>query len=136
MDVWGGLLNELKEETKKGNNSSCYVRQYMKERAAVGHEDAPGRGLTNDGFLRDDMLAYTAGSVLEAGSDSTAGTMQAFILFMISYPRVLQAAREEIDKVVGPDRMPNFADESKLPYLIACIKETLRRRPPVIMGKL
>lgn len=135
MEVWGGLLDEMKEDTKNGDSTDCYVRTYMKERAAVGNEDAPGRGLTDDGFLRDKLLAYTAGSVLEAGSDTTAGTMQTFVLFMLSHPHVLRKAREELDEVVGNTRMPDFEDESKLPYLVACIKETLRRRPSIIMGR-
>jgi len=85
--------------------------------------------------LRDTLLAYTAGTVLEAGSDTTASTMQSFILFMISHPDVMRKVRDELDRAVGSDRMPTFEDEPNLPYLVACIKETLRRRPPTIMGK-
>jgi cytochrome P450 len=61
--------------------------------------------------------------------------MQSFLMFMISHPHVLQKLREEIEAKVGDDRMPGFEDEGNLPYLVACIKETLRRRPPTIMGK-
>lgn len=55
---------------------------------------------------------------------------------MLAHPEVLQKVRAEVDRVVGSDRMPSFEDEPNLPYLVACIKETLRRRPPSIMGKL
>ncbi|KAF8805763.1 cytochrome P450, partial [Phlegmacium glaucopus] len=80
-----------------------------------------------------------AGTILEAGSDTTATVMQSFVLFMLSHPPVLECVRAEIDAAVGAvdgsDRcMPEFEDEEKCPYFMACIKETLCRRPPTIMG--
>jgi len=135
MVLWGGLLRELQEEIDNGISRDCYVSSYLRQRAEAGHEDAPGCGITEDGWLRDTLLAYTAGTVLEAGSDTTASTMQSFILFMISHPDVMRKVRDELDRAVGSDRMPTFEDEPNLPYLVACIKETLRRRPPTIMGK-
>jgi len=135
MVLWGGLLKELQEEIGNGISRDCFVSGYLRQRAEAGHEDAPGYGITEDGWLRDTLLAYTAGTVLEAGSDTTASTMQSFILFMISHPDVMRKVRDELDRVVGPDRMPTFEDEPNLSYLVACIKETLRRRPPTIMGK-
>ncbi|KAH9831561.1 cytochrome P450, partial [Rhodofomes roseus] len=92
---------------------------------------APGKGLTQGRWLQDKLLAYTAGTILEAGSDTTAMAIATFVLYMLSYPNVLQKAREEIDVVVGADRMPDFDDEERLPYLVACIKESLRHRPGI-----
>ncbi|SJL15448.1 related to Cytochrome P450 [Armillaria ostoyae] len=134
MELWGGLLDDIQADINKGVSVPCYVGTYLKQRAENGHAEAPGCGLTEDGWLRDKLLAYTAATVLEAGSDTTASTMQSFILFMLSHPAVLEKVRAEIDSVVGPDRMPTFDDEPNLPYFVACIKETLRRRPPTIMG--
>ncbi|KZT25427.1 cytochrome P450 [Neolentinus lepideus HHB14362 ss-1] len=134
MELWGGLLDDIKVDMKNGVFRDSYVGNYLKERAEKGKEEAPGCGLTDDGWLRDKLLAYTAATVLEAGSDTTASTMQSFILFMLAHPHVLKKVRDEIDRVVGEDRMPNFDDEKDLPYFVACIKETLRRRPPTIMG--
>ncbi|KAF9048046.1 cytochrome P450 [Hymenopellis radicata] len=132
MELWGGLLKDIQSDIDAGEAAPCFVGDYLKDRAEHGHAAAPGCGITEDGWLKDTLLAYTAGTVLEAGSDTTASTMQSFILFMLSHPAVLQKVRDEIDTVVGPDRMPSFDDE--LPYLVACIKETLRKRPPTIMG--
>lgn len=50
---------------------------------------------------------------------------------MLVFPEVLKKAREEIDRVIGRDRQPDFEDMENLPYLQACIKETLRWRPIV-----
>lgn len=45
---------------------------------------------------------------------------------MILYPEVQQAAKEEIDRVIGNGRLPNFNDRANLPYLEAVWKESFR----------
>lgn len=129
MALWGTLFDANKAAWKAGSSPECLVSSYLTARAENGHEDAPGRGLTEDGWMRDKLLTYTAATVLEAGSDTTAGALQAFVLFMVGHPHVLKKAREEIDAAVGPDRLPTFEDEPNLPYFVACVKETMRRRP-------
>lgn len=136
MELWGGLLTECRAALKKGIYHSGFVPSYLRARAEVGCEDLPGTGVTQDGtgWMRDKLLAYTAGSLLEAGSDTTAATIHTFVLLMLHHPDALARAREELDRVVGVERMPGWDDEERLPWVIACIKETLRRRPPTIMG--
>ena len=48
---------------------------------------------------------------------------------MILYPHVLKKAQQEIDSVVGPDRLPTFADRVNLPYVNALCQELLRWIP-------
>ena len=38
---------------------------------------------------------------------------------MTLYPEVQKKAQEEIDRVVGNDRLPSFADYDNLPYIRA-----------------
>ena len=45
---------------------------------------------------------------------------------MLLYPSALRRAQEEIDRVVGSDRLPTFSDRKDLPYINALAKETLR----------
>lgn len=45
---------------------------------------------------------------------------------MLTFPDVMKKAQEEIDRVVGSDRMPEFHDKDRLPYVLAVINETLR----------
>ncbi len=45
---------------------------------------------------------------------------------MIQYPEVQRKAQAELDRVVGLNRLPNFADRPSLPYIEAIVKETLR----------
>ena len=73
-------------------------------------------------------------TLLEAGSDTTASTMVGFIQAMACFPRVQKKAQEEIDRVIGSDRLPTMADEPQLPYIRAMIKESLRWMPTTITG--
>lgn len=56
------------------------------------------------------------------------------MLAMTLYPEAMRRAQDEIDTVVGRERMPNFKDRSKLPYVEAIIKEVHRWRPPTPLG--
>ena len=56
------------------------------------------------------------------------------MLAITVFPDVLKAAQEELDRVVGKDRLPTFDDEEKLPYIKAMTKETLRWRPVAVLG--
>ena len=111
------------------------MHSYLTQRAAAGEENAPGKRLTESGWMQDDFLAYGAGSTLEAGSDTTTSSIVTFILCMLSHPHALQRARAEIDRVVGRDRLPDFDDEGQLPYFMACLKESLRLRPATLIGR-
>ena len=46
----------------------------------------------------------------------TVATVSNFLLAMIQHPEVLIKAREEIDGVVGTERLPGFNDRQYLPY--------------------
>lgn len=48
------------------------------------------------------------------------------MLALALHPEVQKRAHDEIDRVVGPDRLPEFADEQNLPFVTAIIKEVLR----------
>jgi len=60
--------------------------------------------------------------------------MTTFILAMVQHPDVFMKAREEIDRVVGLDCLPDFGDRDSLPYLNCVIKEVYRYNVPLPMG--
>jgi hypothetical protein len=45
---------------------------------------------------------------------------------MALYPEVLKKAQEEIDAVVGNQRLPQLLDRVNLPYIDAVVREVLR----------
>ena len=134
LGLWRNLLDDCKASMDCEARKDSFVHSYLTQRAAAGEERAPGKHLTGSGWMQDDFLAYGAGSTLEAGSDTTTSSIVSFILCMLSHPHALQKARAEIDQVVGPDRLPDFDDEERLPYFMACLKESLRLRPATLIG--
>lgn len=48
------------------------------------------------------------------------------ILGMVVTPRVFAKAQEEIDRVVGRERLPQITDRQDLPYIEAIVKEAYR----------
>jgi cytochrome P450 len=50
------------------------------------------------------------------------------------HPEAQKRAQEEIDRVVGTDRLPTFEDRASLPYVEAVWRETLRWRPALPAG--
>ena len=53
---------------------------------------------------------------------------------MVSHPEVQRAAQEEIDRVIGNNRLPNFDDRPNLPYIEAVYHELMRHSPPLPLG--
>ncbi|KAF2099883.1 cytochrome P450 [Rhizodiscina lignyota] len=114
--VYLELWRDLKEKADKGVAPPCYCRDfYVKNPVKWG--------------IDEEQSAYAAGGLIEAGSETTAITLNNFLLAMTLNPRVVQKAQEELDRVVGCERLPTWSDEKNLPYLRAMIKETLRWRP-------
>ncbi|KAF5342805.1 hypothetical protein D9758_013368 [Tetrapyrgos nigripes] len=72
---------------------------------------------------------WLAGTMVLAGSETTASVLSVFMLAMRLYPNVMKKAQAEIDAVVGRDRLPTFEDRDHLPYIQAIVKEVLRWRP-------
>jgi len=48
--------------------------------------------------------------------------MQWFSALIPAYPEIQAKAHEELDRVVGRDRLPTIEDEKNMPYIHAIIK--------------
>jgi len=82
----------------------------------------------------EEAIKWTAVSLYAAGSDSTVAIMQSVIIALLLFPEVVSKAQEEIDRVVGTDRLPNFEDRKNLPYVDGIVKEAWRWNPVGPMG--
>ncbi|KAI0330737.1 cytochrome P450 [Cubamyces sp. BRFM 1775] len=72
------------------------------------------------------LTKNVAATTFLAGTDTTVGTLLGFFCAMLLHPEVQKRAQEELDIVVGPDRLPQFTDRASLPYVNAVVKEALR----------
>ncbi|OCH87846.1 cytochrome P450 [Obba rivulosa] len=84
--------------------------------------------------LTEKEAAWLSATMYAAGAETTAGVLSWFMLAMVAHPEVQHKAHEELDRVLGRDRMPTFADYEALPYIRAIVKESLRWRPVDPLG--
>ncbi|KAH6904898.1 cytochrome P450 [Coprinopsis sp. MPI-PUGE-AT-0042] len=73
----------------------------------------------NENKFTDREASWVAGVMVSAGAETTAAVMAWFFLAMTTNPEVQRKAQEEIDNVVGHDRMPDFKDYESMPYVRA-----------------
>lgn len=112
-----------KNQIESGHYTESFTSQHLKR------ED--GRPLTSD---EEDIVKWCTAALYAGGADTTVAAMTTFILRMALHPHVQQRAQKEVDDVIGKDRLPEPADEKRLPYVTALIKEILRISPVAPLG--
>ncbi|TCD66269.1 hypothetical protein EIP91_001598 [Steccherinum ochraceum] len=86
-------------------------------------------GKTKEEAEYDLIAKNVAGVTYAAGADTTTSSSQFLMLAMALFPDVQLHARAELDRVVGPSRLPEHDDLQHLPYIRAIVLETLRWMP-------
>ncbi|EKM55886.1 uncharacterized protein PHACADRAFT_121872 [Phanerochaete carnosa HHB-10118-sp] len=113
---------EVKSAAKRGKVKTCIASNLM--------------SMFPDNFEDPDveeMLISVTGTTCVA-SDTTLFFLTTFFMIMLLYPEVQCKVQDELDRVVGRDRLPGIDDRDSLPYLAAVIKEILRWNPVVSSG--
>ncbi|KAF5664654.1 oxidoreductase [Fusarium circinatum] len=114
--------NFVKSQIAKQSNRPSYVSSLIKQ-----HDDDIGEET-------EDAIKQTAAAMYAGGADTTVVSIRGFVLAMLLFPDVQKKAQQEIDSVVGTERLPQFEDRDDLPYVDALIKEALRWIPVAPMG--
>ncbi|KAI0123381.1 cytochrome P450 [Xylariales sp. AK1849] len=120
-DVWMGYWNGLQTSVKDGIAPECLVKELVES-------DLAKQGIS------EVEAGFAAGSMIEAGSETTSSAINSAILYLSAYPEVQDQANEELSRVIGDYRSPTFDDEEDLPYIRAIGKEILRLRPVTTIG--
>ncbi|KAH7345895.1 cytochrome P450 76C3 [Pyrenochaeta sp. MPI-SDFR-AT-0127] len=120
-NLWMSFWTSLKTQMETKQAPECFVKQFIET-------DYQKQGIS------ELQAAFLAGSMIEAGSETTSAALNTAILYLSANPDVWRKAQEEIDAVVGSSRSPSFEDEERLPYIRAIVKETLRMRPVTSIG--
>ncbi|OBZ68871.1 O-methylsterigmatocystin oxidoreductase [Grifola frondosa] len=120
LRLFRSQVDIVKEQLAKNEAQPCFVTYLL------DHQDESG--------LTDDELAYLAGSMFGAGSDTTAAALGVVTMAAACYPNAQAKVQAQLDKVVGRDRPPTFADQDMLPEVTAYALEVLRWRPVAAQG--
>ncbi|KAI0643943.1 cytochrome P450 [Trametes meyenii] len=118
---WNATMAAMKDGTAPPSIVAAMVER------AVGLE---GKELEEEIAIAKD----TASAAYAGGADTLFSTTMTFFLAMAKYPDVQENAQAELDAVVGPRRLPDFADQPALPYLSALMKECMRWRVVLPLG--
>ncbi|KAK7457799.1 hypothetical protein VKT23_010139 [Stygiomarasmius scandens] len=110
------------------------VRQKMRDGTAHPSMASYGLEKQEEFGLSDEAAAYTLSAPWAAGVDTTSSAIEIFLMTMLLFPAVMRRAQQELDDVVGHDRLPNFQGMGKLPYIEALIKEVTRWRCVAPLG--
>ncbi|KAK7705172.1 hypothetical protein SLS64_008066 [Diaporthe eres] len=130
-----GVEASLDGSQGEGSSNHCKPRDQAGGSVIAADQCAAADLLRTKQFQLDrESIAYLAAGIFEAGTETTAMTLNTFILAAACYPEMTRRAQAEIDDYMSSkDRceelVPTFADLQQLPYLGAVVKEALRLTP-------
>ena len=84
---------------------------------------------TGKGFTTEELLADTA-LLIAAGSDGVTTAVGALFFYVLQNPRTLAILAQEIHNAFSSQEEIKTPALNKLPYLHACIEESMRLSPP------
>ncbi|KAL2280254.1 hypothetical protein FJTKL_12706 [Diaporthe vaccinii] len=116
-------FNFVKEQLSAGTHRPSYTSNLLLQNMI---KDDGGIHLAPED---EDAIKWSAVSLFAAGSDSTVAIIESVIIALVLFPEVVTRAQEEIDRIVGSERLPTFEDRKNLPYIDGIVKESWRWNP-------
>ncbi len=120
VSLFTGLVQDVERDVANGKAGPSFTRMWLENKQKFGLSDLQG--------------TYVLGGLYSAAASTTASLAMSWILMMVLNPKWLAKMQEEIDRVVGPHRLPEFSDLPDLPTVRAVVKETARVRPVTAGG--
>ncbi|KAJ3562159.1 hypothetical protein NP233_g9752 [Leucocoprinus birnbaumii] len=115
---------DVKKQLANGTAKPSFLATQLEEL----HSGEIDPGVTIEHIQGASAITYVA------GAETTSSTLTIFILALLLHPECQIKAQEEIDRVIGPDRLPEFSDRDSLPYIECLLQETHRWHPTVPLG--
>lgn len=109
-------LDGVIERINQGTQRDCFAVEFLK--------------MTDDQGFDETQKLFTLGTLMEAGSDTSRVSVGQIIAAAATYPDWVIRARRELDAICGSaERLPQWEDRDRLPYITAVVKEGFRWRP-------
>ncbi|KAF5792265.1 putative oxidoreductase [Helianthus annuus] len=139
---WLGMNGLERKMTKLQEKRNAYFQALIDELRKVKDEEDENKKKntmiavlfrlqkSDPDYYNDKLIKIFLLNLLAAGTDGPVSTMEWAFSLLLNHPDVLEKAQNEIDKVVGKERLVNESDIANLPYLRCVVSETLRLYPP------
>ncbi|KAG9015639.1 hypothetical protein FRB90_004646 [Tulasnella sp. 427] len=114
-DYYAAVVSGCETRLQNGKGNGCFIETLLERQKELE--------------MTREMIASLGEALVEPGSDSTKVYLQNMILLLLTHPEVQMKAQEELDRVVGIDRLPTLDDMKDLPYIKAVQEEVNRLRP-------
>ncbi|KAJ8451474.1 hypothetical protein Cgig2_017865 [Carnegiea gigantea] len=136
-----GVAAKMKKLHKRFDELFGAILEEHKANIANGSEGHRGGDLLNTlislkdncdgegGKLSDTEIKALLLDLFTAGTDTSSSTVEWAIAELIRHPRILAQVQQELDSVVGQNRLVSESDLPKLTYFQAVIKEVFRLHP-------
>jgi 26-hydroxylase len=86
------------------------------------------------GFDAETQMEQVVLDLFSAGVETLKTSLLWAIVYMLHNPEVMEKVQQELDAVVGAERLPTLEDMNNLPYTRATLYEIMRRSSVVPMG--
>ncbi|KAJ7493604.1 cytochrome P450 [Mycena latifolia] len=118
--MFQGLFNEVEQRVAQGDQRASFCATLLEQ--GDRHE------------LDGKESAWLAATLYAGGAETTSATLAWFLFAMLAFPDAQRRAQDELDAVIGRERMPTLADYDSLPYVRALVRETMRWIPSGPLG--
>ncbi|XP_053380026.1 cytochrome P450 1A1-like [Mercenaria mercenaria] len=114
-------------ETHEKGNTRGYIDFLLDEQAS---QLQTGKEV----FLTDETIKAKILELFIAGITTTCSTLSNLFLCLMNHPNYQRKAQEELNRVVGNERLPTIDDRRNCPFMEALVMETLRYITPSPFG--
>lgn len=142
LDV-GGHVKGMKRTAKELDDiASEWLAEHRRKQASgekMDEKDVPDlmglmikalEGVNYSGHNTDMINKSTCVNLIAGGADTSSIILTWILSLLLNHKEVLRKAYEELDRVVGKERLVQESDLQNLPYILGILKETLRLYPP------
>ncbi|CAI9292080.1 unnamed protein product [Lactuca saligna] len=135
-----GCEKKMREVEKRVDDFHMNIIEEHRQRKKNGEQKDKGYmdfvdvllslpGENGKDHMDDTEIKALVQDMIAAATDTSAVTNEWAMVEVIKHPHVLEKIQEELDNVVGPDRMVSESDLSNLNYLRCVVRETFRMHP-------
>ncbi|KAH7408956.1 cytochrome P450 [Cadophora sp. MPI-SDFR-AT-0126] len=112
IQFWSVFYDPIAGRVENGEAPECFLKRFLESPEIGTFSESERRVLFSE--------------ILAAGFETTAMSLHYFFKAALLNPEFVKNAQEELDRVVGPDRLPGFEDRPNLPYIKALTQEVHR----------